>query len=179
MTSDAKLARTENIDRVGKVAQRIALTAERVRSLEVREAAAVCCGLWNSANIAIPSGVWTPLTFNTENYDVFGMHSIAANTSRITATIPGKYLVTAGATWAANVAHASGAGIRLYLNGATIFKEFYSYNIDIRSMDISGAVYMSSDTDYVEVYVMQNTGAPVNVSTLSLYSPALAVHKYG
>ena len=179
MPTEAQLARINTVSDVGKVANATALLKEQLREVQGRQVQALCCNLFNSANIAIASGGWTALQFNTETYDQYGMHSTVTNTSRITCVVPGKYVVDAGAEWASSVAHASGAGIRFLLNGATVIKRFEFYSCDIRVMTISGLVHFTAADEYLEVQVIQNTGAPVNILTSSLSSPVFGVHKYG
>jgi len=78
------------------------------------------CRLTNSANISITtSGTAQALTFDTETYDVNGMHSTSVNTSRI--TVPsdgaGTYHITASVRFANN---ATGfREIQFRINGTT------------------------------------------------------------
>ena len=55
------------------------------------------CSAWNSATQSVPASTFTVLTFDSEDYDVGGLHSTVTNTSRL--TVPsggdGLYLITA------------------------------------------------------------------------------------
>ncbi len=43
-----------------------------------------CCRVYNSGDISVPATTWTTLTFDTDRFDVDGMHSTSSNTERIT-----------------------------------------------------------------------------------------------
>lgn len=176
MPSEAQLAKINTATPIGKTANKMATIAGVVRALETQQVPQVCCGLWNTLNIAANSGAWTILTFDTEVYDAFSMHT--AGDSKVYGVVPGKYVVSACVEWAGSVSAVGGAGVALVRNGALVFARQYYY-VDIRTVQVSGMVHLQSATDYVEVMAYQATGAPVNVVTSSQYSPTFAVHKYG
>ena len=131
------------------------------------------CRVYNSAAISISDGVVTALTFNSERYDTDTMHSTVTNTSRITATTAGKYLITATIGFAAN--NTGRRQVTIRLNGTTYIA------VDARATVGNGqvtevsiaTVYALAAADYAEVTVFQDTGGSLNVSAASAYTPEL------
>lgn len=129
------------------------------------------CRLWNSADIsANPSAT---LTFNTERYNSFGMHSLTANTSRITAPRTGLMIFGGGVLFAANA-----TGYRqLYVSlnvGATIIATEAVQAITVAAITtqlvVAGA-YPVTAGDYIELNASQGSGGALNVTSGSDYSP--------
>lgn len=175
MPSQAQLSRVESIDRVGKVANKTAVLHEQVKLLESREIPAVTAKVWSNLNVTIPgAAVWTPVQFTQAIYDKYGMFVLTSPT-RLTCVVPGKYKVSGGGKWAATVSSANGSGLQLRLNGATVFGECTYYSADIRSLTVSGNIHMANVGDYIELLALNGTANPVNLLTLSEYSPFLAV----
>lgn len=126
----------------------------------------------NAGNVAINNVTTTAVTFDTETYDVGGVHSVAANTSRLTAPITGLYNIVATVIYAA---HATGLRITwLRINGAV------NINGDERGNNGGGDAvivsvpghYRMLAGDYVEVTVFQNSGGALNIlagSSLMMY----------
>lgn len=175
MPSQAQLSRVEVIDRVGKVANRTAILHELVKTLESREIPAVTCKAWSNLNFSVPGGaVWTPVQFTQTIYDMYSMFVLTSPT-RLTCVIPGKYKVSACAKWASSVSSANGSGLRLRANGSLVFAEFEVFSADIRSMTVSGNAHLASAGEYIELLAENGTVNPVNLLTLSEYSPVLAI----
>ncbi len=116
------------------------------------------CRLWNSANIAC--NPTSTLTFDTERYNAFGMHSLTSNTSRITFPRKGVVLFGAGAQFATNATGYRSLGA--YLSGSGV-----SVSSDVRMTvttggfptltTISGAIPVIAG-DYLEIQASQNSG---------------------
>lgn len=117
--------------------------------------------VYNSTTQSIPDNSETAATFDTEEWDTDGFHSVSSNTSRLTipAGLGGKYLLTGGGFWNSNPVSPH-AGFKK--NG----------NTWIRSSGASGRAASSySETtvvvadlvagDYVEFLVYQNSGGAV------------------
>ena len=110
----------------------------------------------NSTTQAISNNTHTAVTWDTEEFDTDAFHSTATNTSRF--TIPagkgGKYLFNCSVRWDNN--GSSDRILEIYKNG-TIFAA-----LDVLTGNYPG--YMVSRTlnlvatDYVELYVYQNSG---------------------
>lgn len=132
------------------------------------------CRLWNSANIShTTSGTLQALTFDTETYDVGGMHSTSVNTSRITVPTDGAgtYDIGGSIQWATNATGYREIAIRV--NGTTII----SYSRVPNSGGVDGSrvaihtQYRLAVGDFVELLANQNSGGALNVVAGSLHSP--------
>lgn len=122
------------------------------------------CHITRAAAKSIPNATWTPIDFDTEIWDPLAMHDNATNNTRITATLPGKYTIRAGARYAA-AAGGQYRSLQLRLNGTT-------------ELVIEGhpaAVYPSTHVErsthlatgqYAELLVYQDSGAAMTVSNL-------------
>jgi hypothetical protein len=119
------------------------------------------CSVFNNAaqSVAVGSAV---LTANSENYDNNGMHSTVTNTSRITATTAGRYLVIATIECAASATGERDASLRV--NGTTVFQSMRvgaaATGLTVRT--VSRTLVLAVN-DYVEVLLGQNSGGNLNV----------------
>ena len=136
--------------------------------------------VYNNANININNITETALTFNSEVFDTDGIHSVIANTSRLTCQTAGKYVLIGSLFW-----NTSGAGTlrqaNFRLNGVT---RILSNNEDFISVTWNAShilvtEYDLSVTDYVELTVYQNTGGALSVRYLSAYSPFFMMQRIG
>ena len=130
----------------------------------------------NSSGETIPSSSSTTLTYNTEDFDTANLHSTTSNTSRLTAPVAGKYLITASAEWTNNT---SGRRILiLELNGTTqIMRDSVSPNNDsgIGPEQSVETVYQLAAGDYVEVIAYQDSGSSLAVQSYDKASPAFSM----
>ena len=121
---------------------------------------------------------WDSIEFDSERYDTDAMHSVLANTDRLTvpANGDGIYHIGGNAEFDnVGLAGANHAGIRILLNGATIIAQ---HTIDIdRSLD--RALHISCDydlnaTDFVtlQVYTTDN----VDIQATANYSAEFWCH---
>ena len=129
--------------------------------------------VYNSADISIPSGVDTTLTFDSERYNYGAMHSTSLYPSRLTANRSGVYLITA--TVAVYIITAPGLILQLRLNGSTPIAEKYP------GMGAAGVgtgtittLYRLGAGDYVEVVVSQSTGSAQTALHVANWSPEFA-----
>lgn len=120
-----------------------------------------CCRVYNSATVTIASGgSGTQATFNSERFDVAGMHSTSSNTGRI--TIPsggdGKYLIGSDSTLSAN-ATGSYRLISITLNGTDQLTEASLYfNASAAAGGPLTTVTVLSAGDYVTHGAFQDSG---------------------
>ena len=131
------------------------------------------CRAYNNANISIPDSTFTAVTLNSERFDNAALHSTSSNTSRL--TVPtgggGKYVIGLGANWTAS---ASGAlrTTRIEQNATTVLGTFTSQPSASHGSDQSwSTIYALSDADYVEMYVFQNSGGALNLTSVANSSP--------
>jgi hypothetical protein len=134
------------------------------------------CRVFKSTNTSIANDTLTAVTFNVEEYDTDTMHSIAANTGRITFTTAGTYAVSFACAWNKN-----STGIRL--------AEVRKNGTDVLAMEskttggadlLVGHVLLLEDdfsaADYVEALVRQTSGG--NLALLSeSFSPFFSAVK--
>lgn len=132
------------------------------------------CRVYNSANIAVTTATWTSLTFDSEQYDVGGLHSTSSNTSRF--TIPsggaGKYTFKGCCEFAANSTGAR--AIRILLGGTVTLWQDSRPTVPSASgttvMNIA-CDYALTVGEYVELQVFQDSGGNLNALATANYSP--------
>lgn len=132
---------------------------------------------------SIPNNTLTALTFNVEFWDTDTMHSLVADTNRITFTTAGKYLVTFLGSWRPQSGSTGIETVRLI--------EMRKNGTDILAMDTRGAINdgfgvfvgqnliveeQFSAADYVEVLVQQNIGSALQYSSES-FSPVFTAYR--
>lgn len=119
---------------------------------------------YKSAGQSISANTWTAVTFDTEDFDTNSFHDNTTNTSRF--TIPagraGKYEVSGAISWAA-----SNAGtfrlVAIYKNGSVVNQLVQFAGTNDGTIQPIACVYDLVATDYLEVYVRQNTGGNLDV----------------
>jgi hypothetical protein len=98
------------------------------------------------------SGVWTKVTFDTEEYDT--NNNFASST--FTPTIAGYYLCTARTTLVADGTAMNEIATALYKNGSVFKNGNYIYQpaspIAQLGAEVSAVIYCNGSTDYVEFY---------------------------
>lgn len=140
----------------------------------------VGCSLYNSANLAFPTGAEGAITMNSENFDTNTLHDTSSNTNRI--TIPtglgGKWLFTVSIRTSANNAcyitlrKNVGADIMLMVAGATI-------GALGTSATLAGSVLLDlSQGDYIAMTGLSN-GAQNILAQGAAAGPWLQAQKVG
>lgn len=138
----------------------------------------IACRLTNSVNQSIPSGTWTTLTWDTEEYDPADIHSLTTNPSRVTVQRAGIYQVSINAGFAAS-AGGSARGLGLLKNGsggwlALALLPPVAVAVLSTHIPLSASLQLSAG-DYLEVQAFQDTGGGLNVVPVSDYSPLFMV----
>lgn len=127
------------------------------------------CQVYATVAQNIPTGAATAILYDSENIDLYGMHSATANTSRITPTAPGWYEVSGGAVYAFN---ASGSRkCQPYVNGSPINYASGQVPPVGAGSGLGTAVgcptvelYFNGTTDYVELYAFQDSGSTLGIN---------------
>lgn len=118
--------------------------------------------VFNSAGISIPNNSVTALSFDSERYDTDGIHSPTTYPTRLTCNTAGVYLLTANIRWALN---ANGhRGIFFQLGSGVSFAG--NTIVPVPTIPIYqslAGVYRLAVGDYVEVVVIQTSGAALGV----------------
>jgi len=113
----------------------------------------------------IANGTVTVLALPNESYDTANLHDPAANT-RLVAPVAGIYAITANVKW-----RASGGGTQRFAtlrkNGIlsdlnTVQVAPVNSTLNFTSEIVSGQFALAAG-DFVEVFVLQDSGAPLNV----------------
>jgi hypothetical protein len=115
---------------------------------------------------AIPTGVFTALTFATEEANVAAVHSTSVNPSRLTvpASGDGVYLALAYVDWASNAA-GNGRIARLMKNGATeLMRQSMGPTTAFLPINALQAMLQLVAGDYLTVEVFQDTGGNLNTA---------------
>lgn len=124
------------------------------------------CDLYLSAAQNAASGTsYASVAFDTEAADTDTMHSTSSNTSRITATTAGLYLVTGTVAFAANATGYRGA--RIAKNGSTDVTRTQSPATAAATahwLNIAALVRLAAG-DYVELQALQNSGGNLALTT--------------
>jgi hypothetical protein len=118
----------------------------------------------HSANQEVANGAFAGLSWDTELYDSTGMHSTAANSSRITFASTGVYHVGVAIVW--NTVAATGARtVGLRLNDATGIAAQRVTGISgfPTPLMVSADVRIASTADYVTAIAHQNSGSTLSV----------------
>ena len=123
---------------------------------------------FNNTTQSLTDATATALTFNSEDFDVGGLHSTSSNTSRMTipASMGGVYLLIGGTGFAPNA-----TGFRqldLKKNGTTILASTTVPSNTAGSP--TGIFHLSfvavlAAADYIELFATQNSGGPLNVGS--------------
>lgn len=125
------------------------------------------CRVYATAAQSIPNSSITAVLFPIETYDSTGtMHSTTSNTSRLYSTVAGLFAVNMSATFNAN-----STGVRqivLYKNGAQLANSVnvsQAANGSTFTLTAYDEVQMST-SDYLECWVVQTSGAALNINTI-------------
>jgi len=131
------------------------------------------CRVTNSGAQTITTATLTPITFDTEIFDPYGMHSTTSNTSRITVATPGYYMIEGLLSF--NVSSGGRRVAYLKVNNATFIDanepDVVADGTAAPALKVCTIYYMSSG-NYVELIAYHTKGS--DVSTVA--SGAHVVH---
>lgn len=155
-----------------ELVRRLSALERRMARIVMPEVGREGVAVYNSANIAVPSGAWTALTFNSERKDDASFHSTVANTSRL--TVPTGYddwyIISGHAEWAGGLGGIY-RNLGILLNGGILIAA-HSRWVNAAAQSISVAtIYYLSGSDFVELAAYQDSGGNLNVNASGNYSP--------
>lgn len=107
---------------------------------------------------SLSTGVFTKVTFTTEEWDLGGMYDTA--TSKFTPTVAGYYQVNAAV---GNATAPAPYIVSLYKNGSE-YKRGVHFNSSSIGTNVSALVFLNGSTDFIEVYAFQGSGGSVNTA---------------
>lgn len=121
-----------------------------------------------SVNQAIPSAVVTKVNFDTKNWDIGNFYDNVTN-FRYTPLYPGKYNMSSMIIFDA-VATLTAEDVYLYKNGSVSFlsEVIVDASIVTGSLVINSDFVMNGSTDFLETFCFQNSGAPLNLSSVMI-----------
>ncbi len=133
--------------------------------------------VFNSAAIShTTSSTWQSLTFDTERYDVGGLH--AASAATFVATSTGSYMI-GGCIAFAGSALGTSRGIRILLNGTTpLVHQFLGPQTATGTIFSVATAYDLTAGDTVELQGWQDTGGAINMSSSANSAPEFWIHRY-
>ena len=117
------------------------------------------------ANQTAADATATKLNINTETYDTDGCFD--TSTYRFTPTEAGKYFVYGNAEWYSTGNTFNFGAARIYKNGSVLFSLGHNGNASggaQEGKEPSGVVDMNGSTDYLELYVYQDTSDSSSVT---------------
>lgn len=122
------------------------------------------CRVHHSTTQAAADNTLTTLVWNTEDYDTNGLHSILANTSRITFATAGKYLFASTVRFSTSIGSGRQARIDVLLNGTTVIasQSCAATGSDAPNLNVCDS-YAFISGDYIEIQVFHNSGTSENI----------------
>jgi hypothetical protein len=133
------------------------------------------------ATLALASGTWEEVAFDTENWDTNTMWSSTAAT-KVFCKTTGKFLVcVSGAHQNSTVGGSRGIGIRKNsttgnpTEGASVYEhDMLNGTVGARTMSVTQLVALTTG-QYVQLVMFQDTGSSLNASTSEPYQPRLSM----
>jgi hypothetical protein len=113
---------------------------------------------YSSVNQSLPNSTFVKLQFNVEEFDTGNCFDSTTN-YRFTPTVAGYYQISGASNFSSNSTNTR--FLRIYKNGSS-YKELQATTANgTNYMTLSGSilVYFNGSTDYVEMYVLQNSGS--------------------
>ena len=129
-----------------------------------------CARVTRSAAKSINDSSDTAIDFDQQRFMTDAIHSVSSNNTRLTVPYTGRYYIGASIEWAANA-----TGVRrmlIKLNGSTIIAGLLTDGsaADNGFMTIS-TFFALSKSNYVELYVRQDSGGALNVNASGNNTP--------
>ena len=115
-------------------------------------------------NISLPNATWVKVSYGSELFDTTNDYDATTN-YRFTPSVEGYYFITSRLEYNG---HYSGDGIlAIYKNGSAFnyigFRSGTSGGV--KAVGGTALIYLNGSTDYIEMYVYQNTGATRGTGT--------------
>lgn len=132
--------------------------------------------VYNDADIAVPNGAFTTISFNQERWDTDTYHNPGIDPSRLTAPSNGFFMIGGNIEWEGSI---SGARIlRILLNGTAVIA-YDGTTSDQRRRHTISTQYQLAAGEYVEIQCHQSSGGSLDVNFSGNYSPDFWIHKIG
>ena len=143
----------------------------RLDRMEVNEPLPIACRVYNSGDFSHNStGNWLAVTFDSERWDVTGMHEGVTNPSRITFALGGWYLVGGSIRFASDATGVRYVSVRLGGSTYLAVSSRDDIGVDVQYLTVSTLYYFAA-TNYVELCAFQNSGGNLVITAAGNYSP--------
>ena len=149
--------------------------------LIVASTSAIACRLTSTVSVNVPDQTWVALNWETERFDQDGMHSTAANSSRVTFVTAGVYLIGANIAWS----DGSTAGVRqmeVLVNDVTeiaLIRDDAGEVGGRSPIQVLNTVYQMAANDYATLRIWQDSGSTASNAVTSAYTPELWAARVG
>jgi len=121
----------------------------------------------------------TAITFDTESYDFYTLHSVASNTSRLVVAYSGLYNMGANVCFASNATGYRRAWIQRSTDSTVLAQDIRpAVNGTLTCMSFP-AKYPLNAGEYIELYVHQTSTGNLDVTATSDYTPVLWMERIG
>ena len=125
--------------------------------------------VYNAASVSLTTATWTLATFDTDKQDTDACHDTGSNTSRLVATTPGLYLVTAQVYFAPSGTGnrgvnftPNGGGTRASTNAA--LSDGFCAGVNNTNQLVSVSFeWSAAEDDFLEMWVYQSSGSGLNL----------------
>jgi hypothetical protein len=122
-----------------------------------------------STAVTVPSAATAVLSYDTTDFNIGGVFS-AAQPTRLTAPVAGRYLISASVRWNP---HANGRRtLAVELNGTVAqiarsnVSAYWATTANFSPEQTAETIYKLNAGDYVEVWAYQDSGGPLNLQYL-------------
>lgn len=134
------------------------------------------CRANNSGAISVSNASWTLITFDSERFDVDGMHNTSSNTGRFVAQRTGRYWFGCCIRWASDSSGYRGLQARLNSagsgSGGTELAQVSQPPVNgTYTQQSLTSYYTLTAGDYVEFFGFQSSGGALNIEASSNTSP--------
>jgi hypothetical protein len=140
----------------------------------IRQSTALGARVYNSGAITLTTGTLTALTFDSERFDTDAIHSTASNTSRLTCTTEGVYLISGTVRFASNAT--GNRRVLIRLGGSTYLADNTQAAVNGLATTITiSTIYQLAATNYVELVALQSSGGDLAVESTASITPEFAM----
>lgn len=121
--------------------------------------------VYKSAVQSIPTGTYTKVTHNTEDFDTGSNYDPTTN-HRYTATVAGYYFVVGYLLYSSSLTDGDLVISVIRKNGSNVLAKtaYLPATAASQSVQCVGILYMNGSTDYIEHFVYHNRGVSVNAA---------------
>lgn len=109
------------------------------------------------------SGAGQTVLWPTETIDDLNWHSTSSNTSRVTPTLPGRYLCNFSVMFAASATGERRAYVLKNGSSNHIFNRGQNQGANSMSLNVTGLVICNGSTDYIETQAFQSSGGALDM----------------